>query len=106
LGSTKRVVMLDDAGRYGGIVRTALAYAHPDDGDMAVASLAAHADTALLPDESIKDVMRAFDHTQADELAVVDTDRQVIGILSEAYATRRYAEELDKARRELTGETN
>ncbi len=49
--------------------------------------------------------MRAFDHTQADELAVIDVNREVIGILSEAYATRRYAEELDKARRELTGET-
>jgi CIC family chloride channel protein len=35
--------------------------------------------------------MRAFDHTQADELAVIDANREVIGILSEAYATRRYA---------------
>jgi CIC family chloride channel protein len=104
LGSTKRVVVLDATGRYAGIIRTALAYAHPDDGDQAVASLADYADTALLPEQSIKDVMRAFDHTQADELAVVDANREVIGILSEAYATRRYAEELDKARRELTGE--
>jgi CIC family chloride channel protein len=106
LGSTKRVVMLDDVGRYAGIVRTALAYAHPEDGERTVAFLADYADTALLPNQSIKDVMRAFDHTQADELAVVDPDRKVIGILSEAYATRRYAEELDKARRELTGETS
>ena len=105
LGSTKRVVIIDDAGRYGGIVRTALAYAHPDDSEQPVGSLAAHRETALPPDQSIKDVMRAFDATQADELAVVDADRKVIGILSEAYATRRYAEELDKARRELTGES-
>jgi CIC family chloride channel protein len=106
LGSTKRVVMLDASGRYAGIVRTALAYAHPEDGEQSVAFLADYADTALLPEQSIKDVMRAFDHTQADELAVIDANREVIGILSEAYATRRYAEELDKARRELTGEAS
>ena len=104
LGSTKRVVILDAAGRYAGIVRTALAYAHPEDSEIAVSSLALYADTALTAEQSIKEVMRAFDHTQADELAVIDANREVIGILSEAYATRRYAEELDKARRELTGE--
>ncbi|MBO9709528.1 MAG: chloride channel protein [Caulobacter sp.] len=104
LGATKRVVVVDDQERYAGIVRTALAYAHPDDSQEAVSSLAAYGETALTPEQSIKDVMRAFDATQADELAVVDGDRKVIGILSEAYATRRYAEELDKARRELTGE--
>jgi CIC family chloride channel protein len=104
LGSTKRVVALDATGRYAGIVRTALAYAHPDDSEQAVASLAQYTETALTADQSIKEVMRAFDHTQADELAVIDGNREVIGILSEAYATRRYAEELDKARRELTGE--
>ena len=104
LGSTKRVVALDATGRYAGIVRTALAYAHPDESEEAVASLAQYTDTALTADQSIKEVMRAFDHTQADELAVIDGNREVIGILSEAYATRRYAEELDKARRELTGE--
>jgi CIC family chloride channel protein len=104
LGSTKRVVALDATGRYAGIVRTALAYARPDDGEQAVASLALYTDTALTADQSIKEVMRAFDHTQADELAVIDVNREVIGILSEAYATRRYAEELDKARKELTGE--
>jgi CIC family chloride channel protein len=104
LGSTKRVVMLDAQGRYAGIVRTALAYAQPDDSEKPVGGLALYTDTALTADQSIKEVMRAFDHTQADELAVIDANREVIGILSEAYATRRYAEELDKARRELTGE--
>ncbi|HCT25714.1 MAG TPA: chloride channel protein [Stenotrophomonas sp.] len=104
LGATKRVVVVDEAERYAGIVRTALAYAHPDDSQEPVSSLAAYLETALTPEQSIKDVMRAFDATQADELAVVDADGKVIGILSEAYATRRYAEELDKARRELTGE--
>ena len=44
--------------------------------------------------------------SRAAWLAVVDgTDsRRVIGLLTEAYALRRYSEELDRRRRELSGE--
>jgi len=47
-----------------------------------------------------------FDTAKAEELAVVDSrqSRRVIGLLTEQYLMRRYAEELDKARRELMGE--
>ena len=41
--------------------------------------------------------------TGSDELAVLDDDRCVLGLVSEAYATRRYAEELEKNRRDLVG---
>ncbi len=49
--------------------------------------------------------MSMFDRAETETLAVVDTvdDRRVIGILTEAYATRRYAEELEKSRRDLVG---
>ncbi len=57
----------------------------------------------LLPDMSIKEIMSRFDDTETDELAVLDADRAVLGLLSEAHATRRYAEELEKARRDLVG---
>jgi CIC family chloride channel protein len=69
-----------------------------------LAALAVNAQAALAPDMSIKEIMAAFDRAQSDELAVVDADGQVLGVLTEAYATRRYAEELEKARRDLTGE--
>ena len=39
--------------------------------------------------------MRAFDRTGSDELAVVAGDRRVLGVLSETYVLRRYAEELN-----------
>ena len=52
---------------------------------------------------NIKEVMRIFDETESDELAVVGDDGKVLGVLTEAYATRRYAEELEKARRDLAG---
>lgn len=104
LGSTKRVIMVDEAGLYAGVIPTAKAYADGGDGERSVAGLAINADTALKPEQSIKDVMRAFDRSETDELAVIDDKKNVLGVLSEAYATRRYAEELEKARRELTGE--
>ena len=46
-------------------------------------------------------VMKPFDASGADELAVVDSDRRVLGILSEAHVRRRYAEALEEAQREL-----
>ena len=53
---------------------------------------------------SIRDIMQAFDNSAADELAVADEDGRVLGLVSERYVTRRYAEELEKARKDLTGE--
>jgi len=52
---------------------------------------------------SIKECMSLFDSTASDELAVLDADGRPLGLLSETFATRRYAEELEKARRDLTG---
>jgi len=37
-------------------------------------------------------------------MAVVGADGKVLGILSESYVRRRYAEELDKSQREIFGE--
>ena len=48
--------------------------------------------------------MAVFDAAGADEMAVVADDGIVLGILSESYVRRRYAEELDKSQRELFGE--
>lgn len=105
LGSTKRAVLTGETGRYAGIVATAAVYAQPPESEAPLASLAANADIALTPELSIKAIMTAFDETGADELAVVDEGGEVIGLITEAHVTRRYAEELEKARRELTGDT-
>lgn len=105
LGSTKRAVLTSETGRYAGIVATAAVYAQPPEREAPLSSLAANADVALTPELSIKAIMTAFDETGADELAVVDEGGEVIGLITEAHVTRRYAEELEKARRELTGDT-
>ena len=54
---------------------------------------------------NVKEAVAIFDRTESEALAVVDdkADRKVLGLLTEGYALRRYAEELDKARQGLTG---
>jgi CIC family chloride channel protein len=105
LGSTRRVLMLDAEGHYAGVIQTARAFAENQDPQTPVADIAIQKEASLTPAMAIKEIMAAFDTTQADELAVVDEHRNVLGVVSEAYATRRYAEELEKARRDLTGES-
>jgi CIC family chloride channel protein len=105
LGSEQRVVVLDDEDRYVGIVQVAEAHADADD-DHIVGELVHHAETVLLPKMTIKEAVAMFENAESDALAVVDgpETRQVIGLLTEAHALRRYSEELDRRRRELSGE--
>ncbi len=104
LGATSRVVLVDATGHYAGIVQTPAAYAADGDPAAPVGTLAVNIDAALAPEMDIAAVMKRFDASGADELAVLDGDRNVIGILSESFVRRRYAEELEKAQRELFGE--
>ncbi|MGA1799840.1 chloride channel protein [Sphingomonas sp. 4RDLI-65] len=104
LGSTSRVVVVDAENRYAGVVQTASAFAEGVVSTEAVGTLAIHRDHVLSPDADIKAVMAAFDTAGADEMAVVAGDGTVLGILSESYVRRRYAEELDKSQREMFGE--
>ena len=104
LGSSSRTVLVDGATHYAGIVQTPAAYAEGLDTHAAVGQLAINVDAALTPGMDIAEVMRRFDASGADELAVLDDDRAVLGILSESFVRRRYAEELEKTQRELFGE--
>ncbi|MGN6277826.1 MAG: chloride channel protein [Sphingomonas sp.] len=104
LGSTSRVVLTDEENGYAGIAQTARAYAEDSDAEAAIGSIAIHPEVALTPDMDLTGIMRLFDTTGADELAVVGHDGAVLGLLSESYVRRRYAEELEKTQAELFGE--
>ncbi|MGI4877459.1 MAG: chloride channel protein [Janthinobacterium lividum] len=104
LGATSRVVLVGADGRYAGIVVPALAYAEGVNPTAAIGTLAAPQDLTLSTDADIGQVMAMFDHAESDELAVVDAGQLVLGVLSETFVRRRYAEELEKAQRELYGE--
>ena len=104
LGSTTRVVLIDEADHYAGIVVTANAYADGVDPAAAIADFAVLAEASLKPEMDIVAVMALFDKAETDELAVVAPDRTVLGLLSETFVRRRYADELEKAQRDLFGE--
>ncbi len=106
LGAATRVVAVDGSGRYAGIVLVPEAHAPEADEAAPLSDILHYADHMLLPQMTIKEAVSAFEQAEADALVVVDgTDsRRVIGLLTEAYALRRYSEELDRRRRELSGE--
>jgi CIC family chloride channel protein len=105
LGATQRVVALGENDAYAGIVLTAEAHAE-DAGARTVADVVHYADAVLLPQMSVKEAIGMFEQSESDALAVVDAaeTKRVIGLLTEHYALRRYSEELDRRRRELSGE--
>jgi len=111
LGSTERTIALDDNGRYAGIVVVADAH-HAlaqviEDQPQTIAGLLRNTENMLLPSMTAKDAAELFAASNSEELAVVDTPerRRVVGLLTEAYLLRRYAEELDKGWKDLTGES-
>jgi CIC family chloride channel protein len=105
LGSTSRVVLVDEAGRYAGLVSPVTVHGSSAAADSPVAALAQRRDVTIPPGAGVARVMRMFDSAQADDLVVIDDARHVLGIVTETHARKRYAEELDKSQRELFGET-
>jgi len=105
LGATARAVVVDQANRYAGIVLVAEAHAIDSKAE-SLADLLHNKNDVLLPQMTIKDAVSKFEQSEADALVVVDGNesRRVIGLLTEQYALRRYSEELDRRRRELSGE--
>jgi chloride channel protein, CIC family len=55
---------------------------------------------------NIQEAFAVFDAAEAESLVVVETggEQRPIGILSEAHAMRRYAEESEQRRREAVGD--
>ncbi len=105
LGTTERVIALDEDDRYAGIVLLPEAHADADD-DHKIRDIVHYGETILLPQMTIKEAVAMFENAESDALVVVDSaeGRHVIGVLTEQYALRRYTEELDRRRRELSGE--
>ncbi len=99
LGSRQRVALVDQEGRFYGIVVVAEAHAEGFDDAMPVVDIAHDTDQALLSSMSVKEAMAVFDETESDTLAVLNDleHRKLLGTLKESYATRRYAEEMEKA---------
>ena len=106
LGSTNQVVAVDQDGRYAGMVLVAEAHALELDSTLSVRCILRQADNMLVPQMTAQEAISAFDRYEAEALAVVDSAKhhQVIGLLSEAHALRRYSDASERQRRELLGE--
>ena len=106
LGSTAYVVAVDEADRYVGLVHVADLYGGEIEPDNAIKDYLHYTDEMLLPGMAVKEAVLAFDRAEAEALAVVDSylDRRVIGVLTEAYALRRYSAALERRRQEMFGE--
>jgi len=105
LGSETQVVAVDAAGRYAGLALVAEAHAQETERIGKLAGILHHRDVVLYPVMNIQDAIAAFDLAEAESLAVVESGDQwrPIGILTEAHAMRRYAEESEQRRREAVG---
>jgi chloride channel protein, CIC family len=106
LGSPAYIIAVDEQGRYVGMVAVADAHATEMSPEQSIKSLLRYADGVLEPGMSIKEAVLAFDRAEAEVLAVVNSysDRRVIGLLTEAYALRRYSAELERRRQEMIGD--
>jgi len=65
-----------------------------------------HREVVLHPAMNIQEAIAVFDAAEAESLVVVEAggEHRPIGILTEAHAMRRYAEESEQRRREVLGE--
>jgi chloride channel protein, CIC family len=106
LGSKTQVVAVDDSGHYAGLALVADAHAVDVERTKGLAGILHHCDVVLHPVMNIQEAIAVFDAAEAESLAVVETDgeRRPIGILTEAHAVRRYAEESEQRRREAVGD--
>jgi chloride channel protein, CIC family len=106
LGSKTQVVAVDETGHYVGLVLVADAHAPDIDTAKGLRGILHHQRDVLHPGMNIQDAIAVFDVAEAESLAVVETEgeRRPIGLLTEAHAMRRYAEESERRRREVIGD--
>jgi CIC family chloride channel protein len=103
LGGTKRVFLLDGDDNYAGMIVTADAH-NPDLDEklegMTAADLRQGVNEFLLPYQNVRIALDRFAKAELEVLPVLGgaDDRKVIGFVTEAYALRRYSQELERAR--------
>lgn len=102
-GRVKHIVLRHVDGSYGGIVNSAELHGVPDPAEAVLETLAQQRDQFLQPQVTVRDILAAFDRTEADVLVVIDNaqDRRAIGTVSEAHVLRTYSTELERRNQEV-----
>jgi CIC family chloride channel protein len=106
LGSKTQVVAVDAAGRYVGLALVADAHTPEVDPAGFLLGILHYREVMLHPVMNIQEAIAVFDAAEAESLVVVEGsgEHRPIGILTEAHAMRRYAEEAEQRRREAVGD--
>ncbi len=110
IGSPSRVIVVDEAERYAGMVLVPEAHAAARDAGegeaVKLADVVQQPKDFLTPEMNAKEAVAAFDRTESEALAVVDSaaERRVIGMLTESHTLKRYSDELERQRRTIAGE--
>lgn len=99
----RQILLRDPNGTYAGLVSSADLHSIATKDDLPLSTLAQQTEEFLLPAATIREIMAAFERTEADVLAVVDRPdhRAAIGTVSEAHVLRTYGEELELRNQEL-----
>ena len=99
----KQAVAIDDKGEYVGILTVAdVLGTTPDMLTLRVGTLAQGQHLFLISDMNVREAIDMFKKGEVDALAVVHSmsNRQPIGLLTEAHALRRYGEQLERRNRD------
>ena len=99
-GSAKRVALVDGTGRYHGLcdaAEVAFGAKSPED---PVAGFARQKDEYLTARQSLQDAVTYFETSANDAVVVVDTaaSTRAMGLATDAYVLKRYAQELERRR--------
>ncbi len=108
-GSAKRAFVLGPDGAYAGLVDMASIHDPEIDEALdaaAVADLLDQTDVFLLPRDNVRAALSRFEDSRTECLVVLAArnDRRIVGYLTESYALRRYAQELERRRMAELGE--
>ena len=111
LGASKQVFVLNSDGGFDGMIDMTAAHdpAYADADLGIIAHDLAHAGNIFLkPNENVRTALNLFEETQREVLPVLDSadTRRIVGYLTEAYAFRRYTQELEKRRSAELGAQN
>ena len=103
LGGAKRVFVVGSAGDYiGAIDIAALHDTRKDDerGGATATMIAKDGDLFLLPGQNVRTALSRFEESLCESLPVLASpqSRRVVGYMTEAYALRRYNQELERRR--------
>jgi CIC family chloride channel protein len=100
-GSTRQVFVVDERGGLCGIIDTGEpGLTNGDEASRSVREFVSQPATFLLPGDNLRAALDRFSQSAQETLPVIDNtkDRRILGYLSEAYALRRYAHELERHR--------